>query len=112
MEVERKPLIEFFERAKIIKVISEINYKFFMTAGQIEMQASAGTDGAVTAVLPVPWTWPDMSIPFDPTMLVDSLKAMSSTHVILGFDTPQSTILLTECGDDFDNHFAASPRFE
>ena len=112
MEVDRKALIAFFDQAKIIKVLSEIKYKFLLRAGEIEMQASAGTDGAVTAVLPVPWTWPDMSIPFDPILLVDSLKAMQSEHVVLGFDTPQSTILLTELGDEFDNHFAASPRYE
>lgn len=112
MEVERRPLIAFFNRATIIKVISEVKYKFFLRAGEIEMQASAGVDGEVTAVLPVPWTWPDMAIPFDPTLLVDALSAMKSEFVILGFDTPQSTVLLTEISEEFDNHFAASPRFE
>lgn len=112
MEVERKPLIEFFDRAKIIKVVSEIKYKFALRAGEIHMSATAGVDGAVEAVLAVPWTWDDMDIPFDPSLLVDALKAMSSTHVILGFDTPASTILLTEINEDYDNHFAASPRFE
>jgi DNA polymerase-3 subunit beta len=110
-EMDRRTYLALLERSKLLQVVSLPEYLFTVRSNELEMVASAGIDGQVTATAEFPWTWDDLEISLDPNLIIDSVKAMSGERISLGFQAGDQPMLLREITTDYDYRVAIVPRF-
>lgn len=112
VEVDRRKLLLLLDKARLLKITSLPEYVFTARRGELEMVASAGTDGTVCASMEIDWPWDELTMSLDPALLEVAVKAMKTDTISFGFEAGDQPVLLRESGADLENRYAVSPRFK
>jgi len=112
VEVERRKLLLFLDKARLLKYASLPEYTFTARRGELEMVATAGIDGTVQATLEIDWVWEELVTSLDPLLLEVAVKAMGEDTITVGFEAGDKPVLLRESGALLENRYAVSPRFK
>ncbi len=105
--VDRAGLVDAVRR---VSLVAERNTPVRMTfsADEVTLEAGQGDDAQASEVMPATLSGDDITIAFNPTYLLDGLRAVTAAHVRLSFTLPTKPAVLTgqaeADGDDDDSY--------
>jgi DNA polymerase III sliding clamp (beta) subunit (PCNA family) len=101
---------ELLQRATLLKVQTQTDYRFNLVPGRLDLEVKAGVEGDVTASLAVEWPGAQTRIGLDPALMLPAVKVMDAERIVLCLGNPTDPACLREMNGQIDYAYFVGSR--